>query len=115
MADGDDGPLIPIQTKLAVIVLAKLFVYSVAMFTLPFVAFFGVRYLLSDYYHLETFVVTVWSVAAAVLVVNIIIIAYAYQAYHEKEYDEHGNEIDQHSYNPSQVESEKSSLNLKQD
>ncbi|KAF9822325.1 hypothetical protein SFRURICE_017600 [Spodoptera frugiperda] len=34
------------------------------------------------------------------VVVNIIIGAYVYKAYYEKEYDEDGNEIDQHAYPP---------------
>lgn len=115
MADTDEGPLIPEHTKRAALVLANLFLYSVAMFTLPFVAFFGMRHVLSEYYPPNSFMVTAWSVIAAVVVVNIIICVYAYKAYHEKEYDEHGNEIDQHSYTPLPAEAEKSGLNLKQD
>lgn len=118
MAEADEGRSIPNQTKQTAIVLATLFMYSVAMFTLPFVAFFGVRHLLTEIYPVDTFIVTVWSVAAAVTVVYIIIFAYVYKAYHEKEYDEHGNEIDQHKYDPlptPSTSSEKSSLNLKQD
>lgn len=117
MAD-KDGPLVPLQTRLAVIALANLFLYSVAMFTLPFVAFFGTRHLLTEYYPVDKFIVTVWSVVAAVVVVNVIIIVYAYKAYHEKEYDDDGNEIDQHSYQPvpaAPAQAEKKSLNAKQD
>lgn len=113
MAESEEGPLIPGQTQLAALALANLFLYSVAMFTLPFVAFFGMRHILSDYYPVEPFTRTVWSVVAAVVVVNIIIFLYAYKAYHEKEYDDDGNEVDQHSYKTD--ESAKSSLNLKQD
>lgn len=116
MAETDEGPLIPVESKRAALVLANLFLYSVAMFTLPFVAFFGVRHVLTEYYPVNSFVVTAWSVIAAVVVVNTIICTYAYKAYYEKEYDEHGNEIDQHSYEPTpSAETEKSSLNLKED
>lgn len=115
MAEADESPLIPVHTKRAAYALANLFLYSIAMFTLPFVAFFGVRHALVEYYHIQGFAVTAWSVIAAVIVVNIIICVYAYRAYHEKEYDEHGNEIDQHSYQPLATETEKSSLNLKED
>lgn len=118
MAEEDEGPLIPPHTKQAVLVLANLFVYSIAMFTLPFVAFFGVRHILTEYYPVQTFMVNVWSVVSAVMVVNVIIFTYAYKAYHEKEYDEHGNEIDQHAYNTppaTEPSTERSSLNLKQD
>ncbi|KAJ0180328.1 hypothetical protein K1T71_003732 [Dendrolimus kikuchii] len=116
MADADEGPLIPRQTKMAAYALGKLFLFSIAMFTLPFIAFFGVAHILTEYYPVDKFVVTVWSVIAAVVVVNFIICVYAYQAYHEKEYDEYGNEIDQHSYSdPPPLTTEKSNLNLKQD
>lgn len=108
----NEGPLIPKETQRAVIALVYLFMYSTAMFTLPFIAFFGVRHILTDYYAVEVFTRTVWSVSAAVVMVNIIILLYAYKGYHEKEYDEHGNEIDQHSYKPV---AEKSSLDLKED
>lgn len=104
----------PGQSKRAAVALAYLFLYSVAMFTLPFVAFFGVRHLLTDYYPVDQFARTVWSVIAAVVSVNIIICCYAYKAYHEKEYDEHGNEIDQHKYTPV-PDNQKSQLNLKED
>ncbi|CAK1582278.1 unnamed protein product [Parnassius mnemosyne] len=114
MADNSEGPLIPAHTKRATLVLANLFLYSVAMFTLPFIVFFGIRHILTDVYPVDTFTRTVWSVVGAVVVVNVIIFVYAYKAYHEKEYDEHGNEVDQHSYKPV-TETEKSSLNLKQD
>ena len=109
----NEGPLIPKQTKMAALALANLFLYSVAMFTLPFIAFFGVQHILTEYYPVDRFVTTVWSVVAAVVVVNGIICVYAYKAYHEKEYDEQGNEIDQHAY-PT-TEADKCSLNLKQD
>lgn len=113
MEETDKGPLIPKQTKLAALALANLFLYSVAMFTLPFIAFFGVRHILTDYYPVDQFTRNVWSVVSAVVVVNVIIAMYVYKAYHEKEYDEHGNEIDQHSYGPH--ETSKKSLNAKED
>lgn len=119
MADAGDAPapLLSKQTKQAVIVLANLFLYSVAMFTLPFIAFFAVRHVLTENYPGETFMVNAWSVASSVVVVNIIIVAYVYKAYHEKEYDEDGNEIDQHAYPPvgSEVTPARSNLNLKND
>lgn len=88
------------------------------MFTLPFIAFFGVRHLLTLSYPDNAFLVNVWSVSSSVVVVNIIIGAYVYKAYYEKEYDEDGNEIDQHAYPPlntaaPEASTEKSSLNLK--
>ncbi|CAG9783546.1 unnamed protein product [Diatraea saccharalis] len=117
MAETNEGPLIPEHTRRATLILANLFIYSVAMFTLPFVAFFGVKHILTEYYPVSSFAITAWSVIAAVVVVNTIICVYAYKAYHEKEYDEQGNEIDQHSYEPLPLKetTEKSGLNLKQD
>lgn len=96
-------------------VLGTLFLYSVGMFTLPFIAFFSVSHFLTEYFSVNSFTRNVWSVVAAVIVVNIIIFMYAYKAYHEKEYDEDGNEIDQHAYEPLPVAGQKSELNLKQD
>lgn len=108
--------MVPAHTKRAVVVLAYLFLYSVAMFTLPFVAFFGVRHVLFEYYSFTLYAANAWSVFAAVLVVNTIICLYAYKAYHEKEYDEEGNEIDQHAYiPPPAADSYRNSLNLKED
>lgn len=107
-------PLVPLKSKLAALALAYLFLYSIAMFTLPFVAFFGVRHILSEYYPVENFTRTVWSVITAVVVVNMIICSYAYKAYHEKEYDDDGNEIDQHSY-IEPPKNDKSDLNAKED
>lgn len=101
----DEGPLLPEHTKQAAKAFALLLFYSVLMFSLPFGAFFATRYILRDTYNVEGFANTAWSVLAAVVTVNLIICAYAYQAYHDQEYDDEGNEI---------VE-EKSQLNLKQD
>lgn len=119
MADNTEGPLIPAHTKRVTLVLANLFLYSVAMFTLPFITFFGIQHILTDLYPIDTFPRTVWSVFSAVMVVNIIIFIFAYKAYYEKEYDEHGNEIDQHSYTtnklPTATEADKATLNLKKD
>lgn len=114
MADSNEGPLISEQSKRAAMVMAQLFLHSVAMFTLPFVAFFGVRHLLTEVYPVDRFMVTIWSVVSAVIVVNVIICVYAYRAYHEKEYDDDGNEIDQHDYSAKPA-TNRSSLNLKED
>lgn len=64
-------------------VIGYLFLYSMAMFSLPFVAFFGVRIGLRDYFGIDGFVNIAWSVIAAVLVVNLIILSYVIKAWHE--------------------------------
>lgn len=120
MADASDAhKLVSKESKQILLVLGTLFLYSVAMFTIPFVVFFGVRHLLTKNYPEDIFLVNAWSVGASVVAVNIIIASYVYKAYHEKEYDADGNEIDQHAYPPvlpSLAPSEKkSTLNLKQD
>lgn len=87
------------------------------MFTLPFVAFFAVKHLTEEYIPENKFAQNVWSVVAAVIVVNMVIFAYVYKAYHEKEYDADGNEV-VFTYSdqpPPPPETDRSSLNLKQD
>lgn len=91
----EDDTLLPVHTRRIGIVMLWFLAYSLAMFTLPFIAFFYVRHVLNDTFHIDGFTNTVWSIVAAVVTVNIIILAYAYRAYHEPEYDEDGNLIDQ--------------------
>ncbi|KOX74881.1 hypothetical protein WN51_13442 [Melipona quadrifasciata] len=71
----------PIMTFVAV--LRKLFMYSMAMFTLPFIAFFGVQHIMKVEFHVDRFVTNCISVFAAVITVNLIITYYVYQALHE--------------------------------
>lgn len=84
-------------------VLGILFLYSVAMFTLPFIAFFGVQHLLMTHYHVDKFTSNCSAVLAAVVAVNIVIACYAYQAMNEpddpKETEEIADEqiIDSHN------------------
>lgn len=66
-----------------VAVLGKLFLYSVAMFTLPFAAFFGAQHIMKTEFHVDRFMSNCISVFAAVVTVNLIISFYAYQALHE--------------------------------
>lgn len=105
---GDTAPLLPPHTKQAAQAMALLLFYSILMFTMPFGSFYATKYILRDSFHIDGFTNTAMSVFAAVLTVNIIICVYAYQAYHETEYDDEGNEINPNA--PSQ-----SDLNLKSD
>lgn len=41
-------------------VIGVFLLYSIAMFTLPLITFFGVQDLLKDYFHVEGFNNTVW-------------------------------------------------------
>lgn len=74
--------------------LLYLMFYSTLMFTLPFAAFYGTRYTLEHYFQVVGFANTGFSVLAAVIVVNAVILAYAYHGYHETEYDNQGNRLD---------------------
>lgn len=73
----DDDALIPYHTKQASFAMLYLLFFSFLMFTLPFAAFFGTRHFLQEYFHLDQFAVTCWSVLAAVITVNIVIALYA--------------------------------------
>jgi uncharacterized membrane protein len=64
-------------------ILAYFLLYSMAMFTLPFVAYVGTKYGLR-YFGVEGFANTAWSVLAAVVVVNTIIMLYACKGYREE-------------------------------
>ncbi|BES91759.1 Williams-beuren syndrome critical region protein [Nesidiocoris tenuis] len=60
--------------------LGVLFLYSVLMFSLPFVAFFGAKDIAEKYTSLDRFGVTVTSVVASVVTVNVIILFYVSRA-----------------------------------
>ena len=66
-------------------VLGVFFIYSIAMFTLPFVAFYYARHIMETEFQTDRFVTNCVSVTAAVIVVNFIIGIYVYQALHEPE------------------------------
>ena len=98
---------LPHQTRQAAKAMALLLFFSFLMFTVPFCVFFGVRHYIKDYFNLDQYQDNVIAVIAAVLSVNIIIAGYCFIAYHEPEYDDQGNLI--------QENESKSSLELKQD
>lgn len=79
---------VPLFSREAAFALFYLTIFSIAMFTLPFAAFFGVKHLLLEKFHIDGFTNTCWSVFAAVIVVNIIIILYAIQGFKEGERDD---------------------------
>lgn len=79
---------VPLFSREAAFALFYLTIFSIAMFTLPFAAFFGVKHLLLEKFHIDGFTNTCWSVFSAVIVVNIIIILYAIQGFKEGERDD---------------------------
>ncbi|XP_018406875.1 PREDICTED: uncharacterized protein LOC108782970 [Cyphomyrmex costatus] len=64
-------------------VLGTLFLYSIAMFTLPFAAFFTIQHIMIVKFQTDTAVTNYISVLAAVITVNLIISCYVYQALNE--------------------------------
>lgn len=61
--------------------------YSLAMFTLPFLVFFVVQRFMINHYQLELFHANCAAVVGAVITTNAIIAAYAYQGFIEKDDD----------------------------
>lgn len=89
----ENAPLLPDQSQRMIHVLGILLIFSFFMFTLPFGAFFGTKYLLKYYLLMDGFENTVWGVIASVVTVNLIIVVYSYIAYHEPDTDKDGNII----------------------
>ncbi|XP_055686909.1 vacuolar ATPase assembly integral membrane protein VMA21 [Lutzomyia longipalpis] len=83
----EEEPLSPEEerkrNKETSIALLTLFFFSLLMFTLPFGAFYGMRDLLSTRFHIDGFENTCWSVLAAVITVNAIIIGFVYVAFRD--------------------------------
>ncbi|CAB0043395.1 unnamed protein product [Trichogramma brassicae] len=67
------------------------FLYSLAMFTLPFIAFFTAQHIMNTKFHADIFVTNCVSVVSAVIVVNLIIGVYAYKALHEQDEESKGS------------------------
>lgn len=63
-------------------VLLNLFVYSCAMFTLPFVSFYGAEYVAEEYFGVKDNAY-VWATIAAVLTVHLLIGMFVWGAYKE--------------------------------
>jgi hypothetical protein len=84
----DDDALIPYHTKQASIAMLYLLFFSALMFTLPFGAFFGVRWALFEYYDIDGFQNTCWSVIASVVTVNAVIAMYAIMGFREAKREE---------------------------
>lgn len=88
-------PFLQVHRQQETRALLILLFFSVLMFSLPFGAYYGTRSLLDEYFHLDYFATTCWSVIASVVTVGIIVAVYALIGYYETEYDDEGNVIDQ--------------------
>lgn len=86
---------LPVHSKQAAFSLLYLLVFSVMMFSLPFGMFFATKHILEEKFDITGFLNTCYSVFAAVVTVNVIIILYAIVAYRETEYDDDGAVINQ--------------------
>ncbi|XP_012251800.1 uncharacterized protein LOC105683633 [Athalia rosae] len=73
----------PSENMRQVKVMGLLFLYSAAMFTLPFAAFFGAQHVMRKEFQTDHFTTSCVSVLSAVITVNLIIASYAYRAYYE--------------------------------
>lgn len=93
VVEHENAPLIPEHTTRITKVLGILLIFSFLMFSLPFGAFFGTKYVLKYYFLMDGFSNTVWAVISSVLTVNLIIVSYAYICFHEPDYDNDGNII----------------------
>uniref|UniRef100_A0A182MX81 Vacuolar ATPase assembly integral membrane protein VMA21 homolog n=1 Tax=Anopheles culicifacies TaxID=139723 RepID=A0A182MX81_9DIPT len=81
----EDPYTIPFHSRQAAFAILWLLVYSFAMFTLPFGAFYGTRHVLTEHFQIEGFHNTCGSVLAAVMTVNVIIMLYAFRGFREVE------------------------------
>ncbi|KAK3931130.1 25S rRNA (cytosine-C(5))-methyltransferase rcm1 [Frankliniella fusca] len=63
--------------------LTRVLITDLLMFTLPFIAFFATKQYLRDHLHVIGFAQTAWSVAASVIVVNLIVFTYVWRAFSE--------------------------------
>lgn len=63
--------------------LRQLFIYSLAMFTLPVASYFGTIRVFDEYFNIPKSESYIYAVVVAVVVVHIIIIAYIYKAFHD--------------------------------
>ncbi|KFB38678.1 AGAP013497-PA-like protein [Anopheles sinensis] len=89
----DDPYSIPLHSRQAAFAILWLLVYSFAMFTLPFGAFYGMKSLLLEQFQIDGFNNTCGSVLAAVLTVNGIIILYAMRGFKEVEEEDRDRQM----------------------
>lgn len=92
-------------------VIVYLIFMSLLMVSLPFLAYFVMKYSLINYFGIVGFPNIVCSVIASVMVVNGLIAVYVYKAYHEPD------DISAERLLPQEpsVKTKRSDLNLKQD
>ncbi|XP_058119717.1 uncharacterized protein LOC131293591 [Anopheles ziemanni] len=110
--DQVDPYSIPLHSRQAAFAILWLLVYSFAMFTLPFGAFYGMKYLLLEQFQIDGFNNTCGSVLAAVLTVNGIIMLYALRGFKEVEEEDRDRQMRQaNDHNAAASASESSKTN----
>ncbi|XP_054737508.1 uncharacterized protein LOC129243989 [Anastrepha obliqua] len=70
----------PLLQDTSTIAFLWLVVFSILMFTFPFMTFYGVRSWLRESFDVTDFYVNCWSVLSSVFVVNVIICLYVFKA-----------------------------------
>lgn len=83
-------------------VLTKFFLFTIALFIVPFAAFFGTQHLMYSLKYTDKFTVNCISVVAAVFAVNIIIGLYAYNALQESVETKISEEVEDTELNPEE-------------
>lgn len=79
-AAGDTVPQPPSQGR----VLLKLFIHSIAMFTLPIIAYYCSKDFLEKEYGIEQPKSSIYGAISAVVIIQVIIFSYIYQAFLEE-------------------------------
>uniref|UniRef100_A0A182JNB4 Uncharacterized protein n=1 Tax=Anopheles atroparvus TaxID=41427 RepID=A0A182JNB4_ANOAO len=103
VAEQVDPYSIPLHSRQAAFAILWLLVYSFAMFTLPFGAFYGMKYLLLEQFQIDGFNNTCGSVLAAVLTVNGIIVLYALRGFKEVEEEDNDRQTRKANENTAAV------------
>lgn len=82
--DGQTPQDVTFSNDTGALVYLWLIVFSILMFTFPFITFYGVRSWLHESFDISEFYVNCWAVLSSVLVVNVIICLYVFKAISEE-------------------------------
>ncbi|XP_018784595.1 PREDICTED: uncharacterized protein LOC108966265 [Bactrocera latifrons] len=82
----EDGQIkdVAFSNDTSALVYLWLIIFSILMFTFPFITFYGVRSWLHESFDISEFYVNCWAVLSSVLVVNVIICLYVFKAISEE-------------------------------
>uniref|UniRef100_A0A034WMS7 Vacuolar ATPase assembly integral membrane protein VMA21 homolog n=2 Tax=Endopterygota TaxID=33392 RepID=A0A034WMS7_BACDO len=82
----EDGQIkdVAFSNDTSALVYLWLIIFSILMFTFPFITFYGVRSWLHESFDISEFYINCWAVLSSVLVVNVIICLYVFKAISEE-------------------------------